>query len=304
MDRVSEERARELAALSVTTSTGGDVLEVEEILTGFGNHNWRVWSDTESFVLKVGRGSRAEKWRAAAQVSDVARQLGLCVPTCRFIDVIDGSVVRLFEWIEGRPATALASDAEGQARLGRSLGTAIAELHCHAMDGFSSRFDHTAPTHPSWERYVSARLDGIVARALAESAPHPSLIEAGVVASRHLANLVSEAAAPVICHRDLHAPNLLVDDAGELVAILDWDMPELWDQAGEWFKLEVKLFRDLPNVRAAFERAYLAVHGAPPQWEERKRLVHLLEDVNILSNAATLADDFVAGAAQRLESAL
>src|SRR5262249_3768812 len=104
-----------------------------------------------------------------------------------------------------------------------------------------------------------------------------------------LAHAVNDAARPTLCHRDLYADNLIVDDNGALVAILDWDMAEAWDPAAEWFKLDWLLFADFPNGRAIFSAAYHALHPEPVLWQHRKQLVDLMETLNTIANSADQA---------------
>ena len=99
-----------------------------------------------------------------------------------------------------------------------------------------------------------------------------------------LAGDVDDCARPTLCHRDLYADNLVVDEHGALVAILDWDMAEAWDPAGEWFKLDWLLFPEFPNAEDVFDAAYHAVHPHRARWEQRKQLVDLLETLNAVAN--------------------
>jgi hypothetical protein len=100
-----------------------------------------------------------------------------------------------------------------------------------------------------------------------------------------LAAEVGDVARPMLCHRDLYADNLLVDPTGRLVAILDFDMAEAWDCAGETFKLDRFLFPAFPRAQRWFDAAYRGGRPCPPYWDERVRLVALTEAFNTLPNA-------------------
>ena len=111
-------------------------------------------------------------------------------------------------------------------------------------------------------------------------------MQACAVAER-LAEAVDDVARPMLCHRDLHADNLLVDPRdGRLVAVLDFDMAEAWDRAADFDKLDRLLLSAFPaDAREAFDAAYYRDEPRPPRWEERVRLVVLIEALNTLPNA-------------------
>ena len=130
------------------------------------------------------------------------------------------------------------------------------------------------------------RLDQIEARARSTDAVDEKVLTRAVTRAGWLATEVSGCARMTLCHRDLHADNLVVDQDGGLAGVLDWDMAECWDQAGEWFKLDWMLFETLPGCREPFEAAYREVHPDRPDWARRVWLVHVLEALNAASNAA------------------
>ncbi len=172
------------------------------------------------------------------------------------------------------------------------------------LPAFSSRLDDSAPSFGRWAAYVEYRLGQIRARGLANDALDIDTLDQASAAITDLAPAVSDAARPTACHRDLHADNLLVAGDGRLLAILDWDMTEAWDPAGEWFKLDFMLFPALPGGEASFDAAYFAVHTKPERWRERKRLVDLMETLNAIANADPVAttDDFGSRLRSRLRS--
>jgi aminoglycoside phosphotransferase (APT) family kinase protein len=102
-----------------------------------------------------------------------------------------------------------------------------------------------------------------------------------------LAADVDGSAEAVLCHRDLHPDNLIVRADGALVGIIDWDAAEAWDRAGDWFKLEFDLLAAHPDGSAILCDAYFGADPRPDKWAERRRLIHLIESLNILPNAMT-----------------
>jgi len=286
---------------------GEQHLRVERVPRGFGNENWRVTDATDrSYVLKVGPISSATKWAAARVSYELAASVGVPLPRLVHFAEDDNQVVRIFEWIDGRSPLDIEADPERVARLFTSLGAAIAKLHSLELDGFSSRLDGTAPSFRSWADYVDDRLEQIRGRCTDHGVPDARTLDRATAAIGALAGAVDGSARPTLCHRDLYADNLVVDDDGALLAILDWDMAEVWDQAGEWFKLDWLLFPEFPNGEASFDAAYHAVHPQPAQWTQRKRVVDLMETLNVVANAAAQEwdADFTASARARLDSLL
>src|SRR3954454_7948964 len=163
------------------------------------------------------------------------------------------------------------------ARLLRSVGEAVRALHRVEHDSFSSRLDGSAPAFVSWHDYIDHRLGQIRTRCLATEAVDPHVLDRVCDAARSLAAAVGDSAEPVLCHRDLHPDNLIVDTEGALIGIIDWDSAEIWDRAGDWFKLEYELLRAHPDGGDLLLDAYLDGGPVPPKWEERRRLVHLVE---------------------------
>jgi hypothetical protein len=56
---------------------------------------------------------------------------------------------------------------------------------------------------------------------------------------------------------------------------------------GEWFKLEFDLLAAHPDGSEIPRDAYFGADPLPDKWSERRRLVHLVESLNILPNAIT-----------------
>lgn len=250
-------------------------------------------------LLKVGPVASAPKWAAAQHGVERARSAGLVVPEALSTSVVDAYVVRTVQWIDGTSASQLVDDHRGQARLGAELGASIADLHSGGLESFGSRLDGSSATFSNWAGYVGDRLEAVERRAKACEAPEPALRHRAASVARDLANAVDGECVPVVCHRDLHPDNVIVGPDGSLNGIVDWDMAEAWDAGGEWFKLDLFLFDRLPHARGPFESAYAARAGVVG--EERRRLVVLMECLNVVANADAFASDFVGFAVRHLE---
>jgi fructosamine-3-kinase len=296
-------RAPEVEQL-VRDALGTGPVRVERVPIGFGNENWRVTDPAGPvYVLKIGPITSAAKWRAARVSYELAESVGVPLPRLVHFAEREEHVVRVFEWIDGRSPLDLAAHPDHISTFFRSLGTAVARLHSVARDAFSSRLDGSAPSFRSWAEYVGHRLEQVRGRCVVGDVLDSQTLDRACKAISDLADEVNDFARPTLCHRDLYADNLVVDEDGALLAVLDWDMAEAWDAAGEWFKLDWLLFPEFPDGEATFNAAYHAIHPHPARWQRRKNLVDLIETLNAVANAATQAwsADFEARARSRLQ---
>ena len=265
-----------------------DGLSAEHHPVGFGNENWRLCdTDGSCFVLKIGDSGNAAKWSSSHVALELAQAAGLHVPRLVHLGELDGHLVRIFTWIDGETATGIQPGTDKSERLLRTTGAAVRGLHAVRQDSFSSRLDGSAPTFSSWRAYVDHRLTQIRSRCEETGAVEPALLDRACGLATALAADVDGSAAAVLCHRDLHPDNLIVDSDGALIGIIDWDAAEAWDRAGDWFKLEFDLLAAHPDGSEILHDAYFGADPLPDKWAERRRLVHLIESLNILPNAVT-----------------
>ena len=265
-----------------------DGLSAEHHPVGFGNENWRLHdTDGSCFVLKIGDSGNAAKWSSSHVALELAQAAGLHVPRLVHLGELDGHLVRIFTWIDGETATSIQPGTDKSERLLRTTGAAVRALHAVGRYSLSSRLDGSAPTFSSWRAYVDHRLTQIRSRCEETGAVEPALLDRACGLATALAADVDGSAAAVLCHRDLHPDNLIVDSDGALIGIIDWDAAEAWDRAGDWFKLEFDLLAAHPDGSEILHDAYFGADPLPDKWAERRRLVHLIESLNILPNAVT-----------------
>jgi aminoglycoside phosphotransferase (APT) family kinase protein len=265
---------------------GAEDLVAEHHPVGFGNENWKLRDESGCrFVLKIGDVASEMKWSSSHVAYQLAAAAGLPVPELMHVEEIDGHLVRIFTWIEGESGSGVVAGSQRSDRFLQSVGEAVRLLHTIVRDSFSSRLDGSAPAFPTWTTYIEHRLGQIRERCVATRAVDPGLLDEVSAAVTLLAAAVDDTAEAVLCHRDLHPDNLVVDHEGTVIGIIDWDGAEAWDRAGDWFKLEFELLRAHPTGHDRLVDAYLQGDPIPDRWGERKRLVHLIETLNILPNA-------------------
>lgn len=278
-------------------------VSVERHPVGFGNENWVVRDKdrTSQWILKVGSPASEAKWRSAHEALGLASSVGVPVPALLHMDMHDEWLVRIFTWIDGTPAATSITTLPQRRRFVASLASALQALHSLDTGSFSSRLDGSSARHDRWDDYLSFRLEHIRQRCIDTAAVDRRTLDRAGQAILDLASDVSPHARPTLCHRDLHGDNLLADDSGTLVGIIDWDTAESWDPAGEWFKLEWMLAPEVEANASDLSAAYLDDRPVPPMWKERVRLVHLVETLNLVPNAVAQGhDDFASRARQHL----
>ncbi|MEM8904694.1 MAG: aminoglycoside phosphotransferase family protein [Actinomycetota bacterium] len=274
---------------------------VEQVPLGFGNSNWRVRAGDVDLVLKIGPRASTDKWAAGERGRRLAAAAGVPVPEIHDVTTTDHHVVRTYRWIDGA-VSPRDLDQAGRRRFGRDLGAAVGALHELTHTGFSSRIGGSALVFDHWSDYCVHRLGQITVRAGRSGNPPAPVVSRVVDEVERVVHAASGSARAVTCHRDLHVDNLLAGPDGHLRAILDWDMPEAWDEAGEWFKLDWMLFPAIPEAQVPFEAAYRDLRGELPDWDRRVRLVHLIETLNVLANSGSRSDaDLTSRAADHLD---
>lgn len=266
---------------------GSAAVDVEHHPVGFGGENWKLRDDAgRRYVVKIGDRTNEAKWRSSHVAYELATAAGLPVPELVHQGELDAHLVRIFTWIDGQSASTVGSeDPVRSARLLGSVGEAVRALHSIQRDAFSSRLDGSAPPFASWKGYIEYRLGQIRKRCEGTAAVDTHVLDRACDVAAALAAEVSDSAEPVLCHRDLHPGNLIIDDYGTLIGIIDWDAAESWDRAGDWFKLEYELLRAHPDGEEPLAAAYFGDDEPPRHWSERRRLVHIIETLNILPNA-------------------
>jgi aminoglycoside phosphotransferase (APT) family kinase protein len=282
---------------------GAGLGAVEHVPVGWGNENWRVVTDEgASFLVKISDPVDRGKVAATRGAYDRAEAAG--VPTPRLVrfdpacERLDGWTVRVLTWVEGRNPVDVLTGREATDRFFAGLGGAVAALHGEEEPAFSSRLDGSKPRFERWDGYVAYRLPQVVERARSGGRFADDELDGMAAEIRDLAALVSPAVRPALCHRDLHLDNLLARPDGSLAAVLDFDSAEPWDPAVDVVKLRWLVFPRYEGAEAAFDRTYFGAGGRPARWDERVRLVDLLELVNTVANADGTGDPTYEGRAR------
>jgi aminoglycoside phosphotransferase (APT) family kinase protein len=254
------------------------VSSIERINQGWGNLTWFADTAIGRLVVKVGLPtSDIDKWRSAAAGVELARAHGVPTPELlAFVDEVpslDHRILRVFRHLAGSTPRV----DESSSRLFEQLGSVVRQLHTISLPRFTSRVGGAG--FDRWSEFIEDRWVPTLGR-VALAGIDPTLVARAKGVADSLAAAVDGVAAPTLCHRDLYLDNLLIDDDGALVALLDFDLVEVWDPLVEFFKLEWFVFEPIPAARESFMSGYLAGAPLPPMFEERVRLASIVELVN------------------------
>jgi Ser/Thr protein kinase RdoA (MazF antagonist) len=208
------------AAFGLRNVPGAAIIPVSR---GAMGRIWRLDLGADRFAVKeLFWGASEESARNEAELTAQLEAAGIRLPAsvpglggcfvARPPADSGGGWLRLYRWIDGMPVDL--ADAGVAARAGGLLG----RLHACALPprGEADPWYDTAPDPAAWDQLAECAL---VHRApwAASLAKHAGLL-------RELSAIVTPQAGDplIICHRDLHPDNVLVDGSGELV-LLDWD---------------------------------------------------------------------------------
>ncbi len=233
LTRLSADDAREILA------SFDLVLESLEPLPAQGtvNSNFRVAASGRGWFLRVNEGKGEADVRAEAAL--IGRLAARGVPTVEPLGVrpFGAKWVTLFPWVAGREARAL-DDAP-------LVGEALGRIHAVALDGELPR------NHYSLDE-LERRLGGFGSDA--------RFVEVAPALSRELESARRRDRGPEgLIHQDLFPDNLLVDDAGAIATVLDFEQatrgPLVYDLA---VALNAWCWDGAAIVREAAERVVAA----------------------------------------------
>lgn len=226
-------------------------------------HVWDVRVGSARYALKVGRGDRPSEAAIATEVVfiDRARAAGIGVPSLhadtsgrRVVPGPDGTWLRLYDWAEAAPAD-LGSTATAEA-----IGALLGRLHQIATPVTTE--SDGGPPDPWYERPPA--LEALQAMSSADlwwaarlGARMTGLPELLAIATP------ADPARLVLCHRDLHPGNVLLDASGSLV-VLDPDDLGPADPARELARALFDWWSDPGpdlGMMRTMHRAYVAAGG-------------------------------------------
>jgi Ser/Thr protein kinase RdoA (MazF antagonist) len=214
---------------------------------------WRLDSDSGSFAVKEWfAGPDPETVAADAAFTDRLEAAGVPTPSVvrtRSGEVaaeIDGTLVRVFEWVDLRPPTRRL-DPEAVGRLVAALHR-VGRPTADPIDGWFS----TGVGERTWR--------DLVERATAAGAPFAATLAHRLEDLIAVESVIEEHADPIECHRDLWADNLLRTSDGRL-CVLDLENFGPADPSQELAMVLFEFGLDDPGRMSRLHAAYVAAGG-------------------------------------------
>jgi Ser/Thr protein kinase RdoA (MazF antagonist) len=178
----------------------------------------RVWR-----LRTVERDYAVKEWYAQPDINSVGRDARLVesaraagvftpeiirTPAGQVVRVVDGTAVRVFEWVDLLPRSRRLDPVE--------IGRTVARLHnaSHASDQPVDNWFSTGFGERSW-RELHTRL-------VAEGAPFAGELGAILDELVGVESAIEPHERPIVCHRDLWADNVLATDDGR-VCVIDFE---------------------------------------------------------------------------------
>lgn len=236
---------------------GAQPAQAELLGQGWNATAWRVPAPDGDLVVRVPRldWAAGEIERQACLMPRL-RALGLPVVdgSCVLRDDASAVLAGVHHYVAGDPAR-----ARGRAQresLARQVGAFLARLHALPLDEYRAR--------GAAERELWPGRFGVLVARLRDGLPEGSRTWVDDSA-RHLRGAMRTAPLRVPLHDDLQPAHLLLDDAGALVAVLDWSGPQIGDPALDFRRL-VQFFG------TDFAELTLRNYGGPVDAQFRERM--------------------------------
>lgn len=216
----TDARAEGAARGALGAWAGTDPRALSRVGDGLSNHVFEADFDDRRVIVRLRPAEEGAAFARERRVIERVRRAGVPAPEPLALGEEDGFAFMILRRLPG----AIARDHPERLRTLRELG-ALAKRRIHAIRtegyGCGDGFGDDAPLGdwPGWlaqDYRAEARLDLLRRHQLITAARADELRE-------RLAEVAAWSAPPVLNHGDLRLKNVLVDDEGAIVAVLDWE---------------------------------------------------------------------------------
>lgn len=232
----TERQARATARSIIEFHLGSPPERLVEMSGGLSNHVYSAYHAKGAFIVRFSAAAeRIEDFLKEQWVLSKVREIGVPTPHVLQVGTEPVSVPYMVsERVEGQTAV----HHPQRLSIAREMGRLLALIHTIPTSGYGTTFDwsqNILSRNETWASFL--RDEWEIDHRLAALEEHGMLREEQ---SRRLRDLVDEIAGwdtpPVLNHGDMRLKNVLVDDAGKITAIIDWEdaqscPPPCWDLA-------------------------------------------------------------------------
>ena len=248
--------------------------------SGLTNYVFVVNHIDGQFVIRISPdperiGAFRKEWWAAQQ----ARKAG--VPSPEILAVNDDMGPDPY-MITRRVSGSEATHHPKRTRIIHEMGRFGAIINSIETSGFGSNFDwnNAAPKIQTWSEYLDQEYE--VPRRLEFFASHHILPETEL---NKLSGIIDETRTadikPALNHSDLRLKNVIVDDDGEITAIIDWE--ECLSAVAPQWELSIALH----DLSIDEKHAFIDGYGLTP--EKMEQMAPLIKAFNILNYQSAMA---------------
>lgn len=270
---------RRLARTIVRRYFGAPAQRIVYRSSGLTNYVFAINHLDGQFVIRISPdpariGAFRKEWWAAQQ----ARKAGVPSPD---ILAVGNDVGPEPYMITRRVSGAEATYHPKRLRIIHEMGRFAALINSIETNGFGSNFDWSpdGPKIPSWSEYLDQEYQ--VAQRLEFFATHRILPERKL---NKLSAIIDETRTadirPSLSHSDLRLKNVIVDDDGEITAIIDWE--ECLSAVAQW-----ELSIALHDLSIDEKHTFLDGYGLSPK--RLSEMAPLIKAFNILNYQSVVA---------------
>lgn len=290
---ISASRGRRLARRLIERRVGGRAKRVFAKGGGLTNVVFEIDHPDGRFIVRLSPSPgkvedfRKERW-AIAQASAVG------VPTPEVVDVgVDEGCVpyMIARKVKGEVAT----HHPRRLTIVADMGRMTAAVHTVRTMGFGHRFDWCkteAPAHRSWRDYLDRELK--VAERMRSLHDNRMLPPARLATLQAVMREVeSWTESPVLHHGDMRLKNTVVDEAGRITGVIDWEM--CVSSIAPYWDLSLALHDLSIDAKQAF------VSGYGLSQAQLREIAPALAAFNVINYAGLVEEALRAGESERLE---
>jgi hygromycin-B 4-O-kinase len=263
-DRTAE--AMETAAWALERATQLKALQLTAEAAGLTNHVFCADTESGRFIVRLGTRDKLDVFEREREV--ISRVGAIGVPVVEIV-----AVGQAGDWpfmISRRVAGETALNHPRRLDILAEIGRLAGRIHTLRTKGWGSDFawpDDTQPEDGSWHTWLNGefdawgRLDRLYRNDLISDAQREAL-------GRTLEKVEEWEDLPILNHGDLRLKNVLVNDRGEIQALIDWD--NAVSSPGPHWDISIALHDLSIDAKEAFLRGYglreAIVREAAPAW--------------------------------------
>jgi hygromycin-B 4-O-kinase len=276
-----------VAGRALSKALGAFAERLESVEGGISNQVLQAEVGGRAVVIRLGR-DKVERFERERRVIERMRRAGVPTPEVLAMGEQDGYAFMIAERIQGE----IAADHPNRLRTLEELGDLAARrIHTIRTYGFGCHYQfEPAAGLDGWRGWLLGEMQADARLRLLRA--HDLISETQEAELRDILEAVARwAEPPVLNHGDLRLKNVLVDDEGAILALIDWEH-SLSAPGGHW-DISIALHDLWADQMQAFLKGYgmteAEVHANAPTW----RLFNALNYAPEVGHALDAGDDEV-----------